>query len=133
MNPLILAYVFAVVIFVAIDMIWLLWLGRPFYVAEIGGLMRTNPNLAAAVAFYLLYSVGVVYFAVNGAVQSGNASQALLQGAMLGLIAYGTYDLTNLAVINGFTLKIALIDLVWGTVLTAAVSWLVSRICLAIV
>ena len=132
MNPNFVAYLICVPIFVAIDMVWLLGPGRPFYVSELGILMKTSPNLPAAVAFYLLYCVGIIYFAVSGSVQNGNAGQALIHGAILGLIAYGTYDLTNLAVINGFTLKIALIDLIWGSILSGVASYLVARITMAL-
>ena len=131
MNLFVLAYVIAVPLFVAIDMIWLLGFGRSFYVEEIGGLLRASPNLWAAIAFYLVYAFGMVYFAVNGALQNGNPTQALLQGAIFGLIAYATYDLTSLAVLNGFTVKIAVIDMAWGSILTGVVSWLVTRIVMA--
>ena len=124
------AYPLTLILFVAIDMVWLLGPGRPFYVAEIGGMMRTNPNLPAALAFYLIYALGLVFFVISGAVAGAAAQQALWQGALLGLVAYGTYDLTNLAVINGFTLKIALIDLVWGSVLSGVVSWLATKLML---
>lgn len=132
MNPVVLAYLVAVPLFVGIDMVWLLGPGRPLYVAEIGGLMRANPNLPAAIAFYLLYAAGLVFFAVQGALLSANPAQALLQGALFGLVAYATYDLTNLAVINGFTVKIALIDMVWGSLLSATVAWLAAKICLSL-
>ena len=125
------AYPLTLILFVAIDMVWLLGAGRPFYVAEIGGMMRANPNLPAALAFYLIYALGLVFFVISGAVAGAAAPQALWQGALLGLMAYGTYDLTNLAVINGFTLKIALIDLVWGSVLSGVVSWLATKLMLA--
>lgn len=132
MNLFVLAYVIAMPLFVAIDMIWLLGLGRTYYVDEIGGLLRASPNFTAALSFYLLYVFGMVYFAVSGALHNGNPLQAMLQGAIFGLIAYATYDLTSLAVLNGFTTKIAVIDMVWGSVLTGAVSWLVTRIVLAL-
>ena len=130
MNIFILAYVIAIPVFVGIDMAWLLGPGRPIYVREIGSLMRTSPNLAAAGAFYLIYCLGLVYFAVSGAVANGQASQALWAGALFGLVAYATYDLTNLAVMNGFTLRIALIDMVWGAVLSGVVAWIVATACL---
>ena len=126
-----LAYPLTFILFVAIDLIWLMGPGRPFYVAEIGSLLRANPNLAAAAAFYLIYPVGLVVFAVLAAVQGAAPQQALWQGALFGFMAYATYDLTNLAVMNGFTLKIAMIDLVWGSILSGVVSWLATKILLA--
>jgi uncharacterized membrane protein len=118
----IILWIAAAVLFLLIDMVWLLWLGRSFYVNEIGDLLRQPPNMAAAGAFYILYVTGLMVMVVWPAVQGGSVGQAVLYGAILGLIAYGTYDLTNLAVMKGFTTKIAVIDMIWGTVLTGAVS-----------
>lgn len=131
MNTTFLSYPLTLIMFVAIDMVWLMGPGRPFYVAEIGGLLRASPNLAAAVAFYLVYALGLVFFAISGAVQAGAPQQALLYGILFGFMAYATYDLTNLSVINGFTTKIAIIDLVWGSLLSGAVAWLSTKILLA--
>ncbi len=118
----IMLWVVAAILFLAIDMVWLLWVGRGFYTAEIGTLLRQPPNLSAAGLFYILYITGLMVMVIWPAFQAQSALQALLYGAVLGLIAYGTYDLTNLAVMKGFTTKIAVIDMIWGTVLTAAVS-----------
>lgn len=112
----------AAILFLAIDMAWLLWLGRSLYVSEIGEILRQPPNLWAAAAFYLLYVTGMLVMVIWPAVQAQSALQGLLYGALLGLIAYGTYDLTNLAVMKGFTARIAIIDMIWGTALTASVS-----------
>lgn len=112
----------AAVLFLAVDMVWLLWLGRGFYTAEIGAILRQPPNLSAAGLFYALYVTGLMIMVIWPAFQAQSASQALVYGAILGLVAYGTYDLTNLAVMKGFTAKIAMIDMAWGMVLTAIVS-----------
>lgn len=118
----IILWIAAAVLFLAIDMVWLLWLGRSIYVTEIGAILRQPPNMAAAGAFYILYVTGLMVMVIWPAFQAQSVQQALLQGAILGLVAYGTYDLTNLAVMKGFTTKIAIIDMVWGMVLTGAVS-----------
>lgn len=115
-------------VFVVIDMVWLTLIARSTYAAEMGSLVRSQVNYQAAVAFYLLYAAGLMYFAVLPALASGSILQALLLGAGLGLVAYGTYDLTALAVINGFGTKIALIDLAWGTVLSGVSAALASTI-----
>jgi uncharacterized membrane protein len=122
MTHWILLWIVAAVLFLAIDMVWLLWLGRSIYVTEIGDILRQPPNFAAAGAFYVLYITGLMIMVVWPAFQAQSVSQALIYGALLGLIAYGTYDLTNLAVMKGFTTRIAIIDMAWGTVLTGAVS-----------
>ena len=124
MTQWIVLWIAAAVLFLAIDMVWLLWVGRGIYVAEIGDILRQPPNLGAAGAFYILYITGLMIMVIWPAFQAQSWPQALLYGALLGLIAYGTYDLTNLAVMKGFTTKIAVIDMIWGAVLTGAVSGL---------
>ena len=128
---LILVYTASLVIFLAIDMVWLRLIAKDFYAAEMGSLIRPDVNLAAALAFYFIYAAGLTYFAVLPALEGRAILQALALGAGLGLVAYGTYDLTNLAVVNGFGTKIALVDLAWGTVLSgisaAAVVALIGR------
>jgi uncharacterized membrane protein len=124
----IILWIAAAVLFLVIDMVWLLWLGRGFYVSEIGDLLRQPPNFGAAGAFYVLYVTGLMVMVVWPAVQGGSIGQAILYGAVLGLVAYGTYDLTNLSVMKGFTTRIALIDMAWGTILTGAVSGITASI-----
>ncbi|WP_290544377.1 DUF2177 family protein [Aestuariivirga sp.] len=128
MTQWIILWIATAVLFLVIDMVWLLWLGRGFYVSEIGDLLRQPPNMAAAGAFYILYVTGLMVMVVWPAVQGGSAGQAVLYGAILGLVAYGTYDLTNLAVMKGFTTRIAVIDLAWGTVLTGSVAGLTTAL-----
>jgi uncharacterized membrane protein len=132
MTTNVLIYAGTLVLFLAIDLIWLLGPGRPVYVAEIGNLLRPTPNFVAAGAFYLIYAVGLTYFGVMSGLAAGLPASALLHGAFFGLMAYATYDLTNLAVTNGFTTKIAMIDMAWGTVLSGVVAWAVCRLALSI-
>lgn len=115
-------WIASAVLFLMIDMVWLLGLGRRFYMAEIGDLLASQPNLAAAALFYVLYITVLMIMVIWPAFQAQSALYAVRYGALLGLLAYGTYDLTNLAVMKGFTVRIALIDMVWGMALTAAVS-----------
>lgn len=125
MTKLIFAYGATLATFVAIDLVWLMWLARPTYVAEMGSLLKKEPHLAAAAAFYLLYAAGLVVFAVSPGIKAGSVMHAMFLGSALGLVAYGTYDLTNLSVVEGFNLRIALIDLAWGTVLSGATAAIV--------
>ena len=125
MTKHIFAYGATLVTFVAIDLVWLMWLARPTYVAEMGSLLKKDPNLLAAVVFYLLYAAGLVFFAVSPGVKGGSVMHALMLGAALGLVAYGTYDLTNLSVVEGFNWRIAMIDLAWGTALSGATAGIV--------
>ena len=118
----VLIWAIAAVIMIAIDMVWLMGIGRGFYVQEIGDILLDQPNLLPALAFYLLYSIGVTVIVIAPAIEAQSIVRALAYGMLFGLVAYGTYDLTNLAVMKGFTTKIALIDMVWGGLITGFVS-----------
>jgi len=115
-------YVAALVGFLAIDMLWLGVVARGFYRRHLGFLFADQVNWWAAFSFYLLFVAGVLVFAVAPALQAGSLSRALLLGGLLGLLTYGTYDLTNLATVKSWSLVVTLVDMAWGTVLTAAVS-----------
>lgn len=105
-----------------LDFLWLKFGARKLYESEMPGMLLDKPNGGAAAAFYVLYVIGVVYFVVTPAIEKGSWSNALVSGALFGLVAYATYGLTNLAVFKGFTTKAVLTDLAWGTILTALVS-----------
>ena len=113
------AYGVAALVLAVLDVLWL-WLvvGR-LYRAELGTLMRVDVAMLPAVAFYLIYLVGVVVFAVIPAAASGGVWRAAGLGALLGFVAYCTYDLTNLATLNGWPVKVAMLDIAWGTFITA--------------
>lgn len=115
-------YGVAVVAFFVIDMVWLGVVARSFYRVQMGHLMRANVNWAAAIAFYLVFVSGIVVLVVWPAIQRQSPGHALVLGALFGLVTYAAYDLTNLATLEGFPLKVALVDLVWGAVLCATVS-----------
>ncbi len=115
-------YAIAVVVFLIIDLTWLGVVARSFYQAQIGHLMRTNVNWAAAIVFYAIFVVGIIVLAVWPAVDRQSLGHAVVLGAVLGLVTYAAYDLTNLATLDGFPFKVVVVDMVWGTVLCAAVS-----------
>jgi uncharacterized membrane protein len=81
--------------------------------------MADTPNMPAAVAFYLVYIFGVLFFAVRPALAAGDWRVGLLNGALFGFFAYATYDLTNLATLKGWSLPVSLVDIAWGAVLSA--------------
>jgi uncharacterized membrane protein len=110
--------------FLAIDAVWLALVARTFYRKYLDWLMAANPNWIAALAFYLLFVVGVLVLVVVPGVEDGSLRTTLLKGALFGLIAYGTYDLTNLATIKNWPLTITAVDMVWGTALSVAVSYI---------
>ena len=110
--------------FLAIDAVWLALVARTFYRRYLDWLMAANPNWIAALAFYLLFVVGVLVFVVVPGVEDGSLRTTLLKGALFGLIAYGTYDLTNQATVKNWPLTITAVDMVWGTALSVAVSYI---------
>ena len=97
MKTAIVAYLAAFISFLVIDYVWLAHVARNFYRDRLGELMLDKPNLGVAAPFYLLYMVAIVIFAVNPALEKQQWQTALLYGGLLGLVAYGTYDTTNLA------------------------------------
>ncbi|MFC7378404.1 DUF2177 family protein [Brevundimonas sp. GCM10030266] len=113
------AYLGAGLTFAAIDAIWLTTMADRLYRPVIGSIMADKPNMTAAVAFYLISIAGTVFLAVAPALKEGNWTRALINGAVLGFVAYATYDLTNQATLNVWSTRLTLIDLCWGTALTA--------------
>jgi uncharacterized membrane protein len=122
-------YAVSVVIFFAVDLVWLGVVAKDLYRKYLGQLMLATPNWTAAVIFYLLFVVGLVIFVVNPALKNGSWSYALLYGAMFGFFTYMTFDLTSLAVIKDWSWQIAVIDMIWGTVLAGTVSTVSYLIC----
>lgn len=116
-------YFSALAAFLVIDMVWLGLIARGFYRKYLGFLLSPNPNWAAAIIFYLLFIVGLLVFAILPGLQAGSLGKALLLGALLGLLTYATYDLTNLATIKDWPLIVTVVDLVWGMILSASVTW----------
>jgi uncharacterized membrane protein len=115
-------YLIALPVFFAIDMVWLGLVAKGFYRRQIGFLMRDGVNWPAAIVFYLLFILGLVVFVVAPAVDEGSWVRAVLFGALFGLVAYATYDLTNLATLRDWPLLLTVVDLVWGAVLAGSVS-----------
>ena len=105
-----------------LDAIWLTTMVPRLYRPALGPLLADNPNLPVAGIFYLLYVVGIVAFAILPAVASGSWLQAVGAGALLGLVAYGTYDFTNLSTLRDWPVALSLVDVCWGIVLTAVAS-----------
>lgn len=113
------AYVGSLVAFLVIDILWITGVVQPMYDREIGSLLRASPRLGPAAAFYLLYAAGVVYFAVLPGIDSGGFKTALVNGAFLGALTYGTYAFTNYALVEGWSFTLTASDVAWGIVLTA--------------
>ena len=115
-------YAICTVIFFAIDMLWLGFFARNFYKEKLGFLLSDKVNWAAAIVFYLIYIGGILFFAVLPALREQSWTTAVLNGAILGMLCYATYDLTNMATISGWPLVVVIVDIIWGIVLTGSAS-----------
>jgi uncharacterized membrane protein len=113
------AYIATAVVFLGLDAIWLSKVALGMYRRELGDLLLERPNLLIAGLFYAIFVVGIVILAIAPALTGGGWPQALLLGAVLGLVAYGTYDITNLSTLKNWSMAVTLADLAWGTALTA--------------
>jgi uncharacterized membrane protein len=114
------AYAATATVFLAVDFLWLSFIARSFYLEKLGGLLLEKPKLGAAAAFYAVYVVGIVIFAVSPGLRSGSLLVAIGYGALFGLFAYATYDMTNYATLKDWPLSVSLIDMIWGACLTAS-------------
>jgi uncharacterized membrane protein len=108
--------------FMIIDLLWLGVIARSFYRAQIGFLMKGRVNWIAAVLFYVLYIVGLLFFVIHPALAKTSWRDALLVGLFYGFVTYMTYDLTNLATLRDWPLLLTVVDILWGTVLCGATS-----------
>jgi uncharacterized membrane protein len=117
-------FIIAFVIFFIIDILWLGLFAKNMYQSQIGFILAKKPNWYAAIIFYVLYIVFLMIFAIIPALQKSSLSDAMLYGALYGFITYATYDLTNLATLKNWPLKVTLIDITWGTLLGFSVSTL---------
>ena len=117
MKTYFVGYVAALVTLAILDALWLGVASREFYKARLGQLLLEQPNWYAAILFYLIHALGIVVFAVPLA---ESWASAMFYGALFGLCVYAAYDLTNLATLRGWPLTVSLVDLAWGTVVTAA-------------
>lgn len=116
------AYGLTLIVFAVIDTAWLGSMGDRIYRPLIGSMLADNFRLAPAVIFYALYAAGLTIFAVLPGLSDGGWKKALLWGGLFGLFAYGTYDLTNLATLKTWSVKLTLIDMTWGVCVSAASS-----------
>lgn len=122
MDKFLISALVAFVVFLVIDFVWLIFISRKLYDRELKEIKKEKITWSAAIIFYIIYIVGVTFFVVAPAIDKGNFWYAVYGGALFGLVAYSTYDLTNLATMKGFPIKITIIDLIWGTFVTSAVS-----------
>lgn len=119
MKTVLWAYAGSLVTLLVADAIWLGVMARSFYKEQLGDMMLPQPNLAIASLFYLFFAAALVLLVVSPAVKSGSLITVIAYGAVLGLAAYGTYDITNLATLKNWPIKVTVVDMAWGTFVTA--------------
>lgn len=106
--------------FVLIDLAWLLNAGVPMFRAILGDIILDQPRMAPAILFYLLFPVGILYFASFPAIATRSLATAAIRGGAFGFFTYMTYELTNHATVRLWSWNLVVIDTIWGSVLTAA-------------
>ena len=120
MQAIMFRYLAILAVLVVGDALWLSYFARALFRPALGSILLDNPRWGAAIAFYLIYAAGVLVFPLALGLRNGAPGPAILYGALFGFLAYATYDLTNLATIRAWTAPLALIDMGWGALLTAA-------------
>ena len=122
MKSFIIAYIAAIVAFLVIDGLWLGVVAKSFYAEKLGELLRKDILAVPAMLFYLAYTAGLVFLAVRPGQADISLGSVVFYGALVGFLAYGTYNMTNLATLRDWPLAVSVVDLVWGTVLSASVA-----------
>jgi len=132
-HRLLIAWALTALLFLAMDAVWLTLMAPRLYRPEIGTLLRSSFDLLPALLFYLLYVSGIVVLAVQPALEAARPLAAGWRGTLLGLVSYGAYDLTNQATLKGWSWRVTLADLAWGSIATGVAAALASLATLAVV
>lgn len=114
-------YCVALSSFLLIDMVWIGFFANSFYRERLGYLLSETPNILAAAVFYLIFNAGLVFFAVRPGLKTNKILPGILKSALYGLITYGTYDLTNLALIKDWPISVTIVDMIWGVLISITV------------
>ncbi len=122
---MLLAYVVALGTLAVLDFVWIGVIAKSFVQRQIGPLLLPTPNWVAAAVFYLAYPVALLVFAVPH-VHAGGIGRAAMYGALFGMFAYATYDLTNLSTLKGWSVEFAVVDVLWGTLLSGTAAALAA-------
>jgi len=115
-------YICTFLVFIVIDLIWLGFIARSFYRKQLSNLIAGKVKWIPALVFYFIYIIGVLLLVIVPAFDKASPSYAVLKGALLGFVSYSTYDLSNMATLKNWSIKVVFADIIWGTILTATVS-----------
>lgn len=113
-------YLGSAAVFFAVDLLWLGVLARGFYRQNLGHLLAQDVRWGAALLFYFIFILGIVVLAVLPALEAGRFLRAIFLGGFVGFVGYAAFDLTCLALFKDFPVKVVVIDMAWGTILSAA-------------
>ncbi|WP_300464040.1 DUF2177 family protein [Desulfobacula sp.] len=108
--------------FLVVDLIWIGFIARTFYKDQLGFILASSPNWIAAIIFYLMFVAGLLFFVVLPGLKDNSLKMSFLRAAVFGALTYGTYDLTNLALIEGWPVLVTVVDIIWGMALSVIVS-----------
>ena len=122
MKVLFLSLLITSILFLIIDLIWLSFSVKYFYKPQLGSLLNEKPVMWAAVLFYLIYVVGLAIIILQPAIKQDSITQAFFTGIVFGIVAYGTYNFTNMATIRNWSPYVVLVDIIWGGFLTGTSS-----------
>ena len=114
-------YGVALSVFLVVDLIWIGFIARTFYQDQLGFVLASSPNWTAAIIFYLMFVAGLLFFVVIPGLKKNDLKVSLFRAAVFGILTYGTYDLTNLALIEGWPVLVTAVDIVWGMILSIIV------------
>ena len=117
-KSLIISFIFVSSIFLILDIVWLSITVKSLYKPALGGLLKDKPLMWAAVLFYIIYMIGLTLIILKPALANDSILQAFWTGVVFGVVAYGTYNLTNMATIKNWSSSIIWIDMIWGGLLT---------------
>lgn len=119
LSTWIIAYVATLIVFLVVDLLWLGVFAKEFYAGQLGSLMAENVRWGAALLFYSLYIIGILIFAGQHGLSGGSLIKTAIYGGLFGFFCYATYDMTNLATLEGWPIRMVFVDIIWGTILTA--------------
>ena len=123
-------YLLTIPVFFAVDLLWLGVLAKDFYQNNLSHLLSPEVNWPAALLFYFMYIAGIILFSVKPGLEAQSLAKTVLWGALFGFFTYAPYDLTNLATLRDWPLKVVVVDIAWGTQLCSLVatgSYLIGR------
>jgi len=122
-------YGVALSVFLVVDLIWIGFIARTFYQDQLGFILASSPNWTAAIIFYLMFVAGLLFFVVMPGLKKKSMKDSLFRAAVFGILTYGTYDLTNLALIEGWPVLVTAVDIIWGMILSMIVCLVSVKVC----